>query len=228
MMNAFEQAIKSKVGVCPPLFSQDFLKSLDMFDDALGGLSTVKRLLEQNIIMDLINDNSNQHLFVKNAPINLVDYLDLEVTATFDSGSMSFSVTDKDTTATAGATAFTGGMTDKSGKFIPNGLTEDDFGGPTPKGDYFITDEPSGRNPGWFALFKDDLTVDDKTNWGSRSGFRLHKGTVSAGCITICNRQNHADQKWKDISTVIKGTKVTKTIKYGGKTLNVYGKITVK
>lgn len=76
--------------------------------------------------------------------------------------------------------------------------------GPLPVGNYYIVERPSGGVAGsiwsymtdrdiWFALFRDDGTIDDETvvNGIKRTVIRLHpKGPsgLSLGCITIENR----------------------------------------
>ena len=49
----------------------------------------------------------------------------------------------------------------------------------------------------WFALFRDDDKIDDKTlvqgpngKWVERDVFRLHYGTRSACCISIQNQED--------------------------------------
>lgn len=76
--------------------------------------------------------------------------------------------------------------------------------GPIPPGQYYIFDRQSGGRfgslrdwaldrEGWFALYKDDGTIDDETLCDSisRGAFRLHpKGPrgISQGCITLEHR----------------------------------------
>lgn len=81
--------------------------------------------------------------------------------------------------------------------------------GPIPAGTYYIVDRPAGSignrlrawavdsykstfyyhvdHSEWFALYRDDDSIDDKTiiNEAERGGFRLHPGMVSEGCITL-------------------------------------------
>lgn len=46
----------------------------------------------------------------------------------------------------------------------------------------------------WFALYKDDWSIDDNTWIGDvyRGLFRLHPGTLSEGCITIVHNSDFA------------------------------------
>ncbi|PKH26768.1 hypothetical protein CIG19_02950 [Enterobacterales bacterium CwR94] len=46
----------------------------------------------------------------------------------------------------------------------------------------------------WFALYRDDLNIDDHTWYGEvqRGLFRLHPGRVSEGCITIVHNSDYA------------------------------------
>jgi hypothetical protein len=89
--------------------------------------------------------------------------------------------------------------------------------GPIPPGKYWIVDRGSGGrlsrliaksqdfynrmyegaefdHDEWFALFKDDWTIDDHS-WidGVKRGlFRLHPGRVSNGCITLVHNSDYA------------------------------------
>jgi hypothetical protein len=89
--------------------------------------------------------------------------------------------------------------------------------GPIPPGKYWIVDRGSGGfisgikasiedtwnkyrhgaafgRDEWFALYKDDLGIDDGT-WIKnvhRGLFRLHPGTISEGCITIPHNSDYA------------------------------------
>jgi hypothetical protein len=70
--------------------------------------------------------------------------------------------------------------------------------GPIPLGNYYIVDRVSGGWLGdvlawysdkdlWFALYRDDGTIDDETFVDAvrRGQFRLHPGRNSLGCITL-------------------------------------------
>jgi hypothetical protein len=79
--------------------------------------------------------------------------------------------------------------------------------GPIPPGTYYIVDRESGGLLGpirdwiqgkdlWFALFKDDGSIDDYTlcEEVKRGNFRIHpKGSagISRGCITFENNQEY-------------------------------------
>ena len=89
--------------------------------------------------------------------------------------------------------------------------------GPIPSGKYWIVDRPQGgvksklyaealdiynqlvhgaqfNHTDWFALWRDDGAIDDFT-WiegVKRSHFRLHPGTLSAGCITVVHNSDFA------------------------------------
>jgi RHS repeat-associated protein len=104
--------------------------------------------------------------------------------------------------------------------------------GPIPLGTYYIVDRPSGGRLGglrdwvtgrdeWFALYRDDGCVDDKTTVGgkTRGNFRLHPGTVSKGCVTFV----HKDQ-FSEVRNLLLGT-TTGTVP--GTSLTYYGTITV-
>ena len=89
--------------------------------------------------------------------------------------------------------------------------------GPIPLGKYWIVDRGTGGpfsslkdkvqdqwnkvrsgaefgRDEWFALYKDDLGIDDGTwvNQVNRGLFRLHPGTMSEGCITIAHNSDYA------------------------------------
>lgn len=88
---------------------------------------------------------------------------------------------------------------------------------PVPAGKYWIVDRPSGgmksrleagvkdtwnhyskgatfKHSDWFALWRDDWNLDDYTWIESvkRGNFRLHPGTLSEGCITLCHDTDFA------------------------------------
>lgn len=88
--------------------------------------------------------------------------------------------------------------------------------GPLPPGKYWIVDRGAGgffsgikanvqdewnkvrhgaayRRDEWFALYKDDWSIDDGTwiNNVYRGLFRLHPGTISEGCITIAHNSDY-------------------------------------
>ncbi|MGE9553594.1 DUF2778 domain-containing protein [Erwinia amylovora] len=88
--------------------------------------------------------------------------------------------------------------------------------GPIPTGKYWIVDRPSGgmysrlraavkdeynrvfndaayRHSDWFALYRDDMSIDDGTWVRSvwRGNFRLHPGSLSLGCITLAHNGDY-------------------------------------
>ncbi|WP_039055424.1 DUF2778 domain-containing protein [Enterobacter sp. Bisph1] len=88
--------------------------------------------------------------------------------------------------------------------------------GPLPPGKYWIVDRKEGNwfsqkkaeihdsanrlfgrrefgKTHWFALWRDDLGIDDYTWIESvkRGNFRLHPGTISKGCITIAHNSDY-------------------------------------
>ncbi len=110
--------------------------------------------------------------------------------------------------------------------------------GPLPKGTWYIVDRPSssnvlrkavdslaGKNE-WFALFKKDGKVDDKTvvqtkdgegniESSERSNIRFHPGAYSEGCLTFENEEEferEADRLSNTETETIPGT----DIKYYG------------
>jgi RHS repeat-associated protein len=104
--------------------------------------------------------------------------------------------------------------------------------GPLPTGKYFIVDRPSGGRLGevkdwvsgkdeWFALYRDDGTVDDTTTEGGvvRDNIRLHPGSMSFGCVTVDK------ETFKKIREILLKTQKEKI---PGTTTDYYGTITVK
>lgn len=89
--------------------------------------------------------------------------------------------------------------------------------GPIPPGRYWVVDRSAGSwfatkrlqakdlfyktfgvrefgRSDWFALYRDDLSIDDETwvDGVARGLFRLHPGTSSKGCITIVHNSDFA------------------------------------
>lgn len=81
--------------------------------------------------------------------------------------------------------------------------------GPIPKGRYYVIDRPTGGvrdwirgtvvdfdgRGEWFALFRIDNSIDDKTtiNGVTRGNFRLHPGSRSAGCVTFVKKDQFTE-----------------------------------
>ena len=105
--------------------------------------------------------------------------------------------------------------------------------GPIPQGTYFIVDRQSGGRLGWlydyfsgandwFALYRDDGVIDDKTQIGNitRGEFRLHPGSRSEGCITLKNMH-----EFKHLRELLLNTD---RAKIPGTDIDYYGTIEVK
>lgn len=94
------------------------------------------------------------------------------------------------------------------------GCTRITGNGPLPAGRYYVVDRVKGSianrvrawgvdtyksafyypvdHSQWFALYRDDLGIDDRT-WVDaveRGGFRLHPGQISDGCITLAHQSD--------------------------------------
>ncbi|MEK0168080.1 DUF2778 domain-containing protein [Pseudescherichia vulneris] len=115
--------------------------------------------------------------------------------------------------------------------------------GALPPGKYYIVDRPTGSKTNelrawgidkfkstfeyhvdyseWFALYRADGMIDDRTFYkgASRGGFRLHPGQVSDGCITLANQSDY--NRLRDALLRTKKEKVP------GKDLDSYGTIEV-
>jgi RHS repeat-associated protein len=90
---------------------------------------------------------------------------------------------------------YTGGVIGDDG-FKSNGTA-------LPTGKYFLV--PDDRHPDWYALYGDDGWIDDFTLDGKRSGFRLHPGRVSLGCVTVKSTMNN--EQWNKLDEMISTTK---------------------
>ncbi len=137
----------------------------------------------------------NTYGYVGGSPLNFVDPLGLLESFTFD---LNFS-SSSNLTNSRGKTysAFSG---EPYARNNPT-LTYIKNIGPIMKGKYYIVDRPtggifgpikdwiSGKNK-WFALYRDDGTIDDSTpSYGLKRGnFRLHPGSISYGCITLSDQ----------------------------------------
>ncbi|MFJ0261694.1 RHS repeat-associated core domain-containing protein [Acinetobacter baumannii] len=99
---------------------------------------------------------------------------------------------------------YTGGQINDIG-FTSNGTA-------LPNGKYFLV--PDDRHPDWYALYGDDGWIDDFSIDGKRSGFRLHPGRVSLGCVTV--KSTVDNQQWNKLNEMISSTKVRKKYVWKG------------
>jgi hypothetical protein len=66
-------------------------------------------------------------------------------------------------------------------------------------------------NPMEFSLYKDYLENNERNADGDeRSGFSLHLGAESWGCVTINIYDPNAKKAWKALNSLLKGTKTSK------------------
>lgn len=118
--------------------------------------------------------------------------------------------------------------------------------GPIPAGRYWVVDRPTGglrsqaetwakdtfntiwdtpsHHDEWFALFRDDASIDDYTwiNGVKRGNFRLHPAGgrgISLGCITLPSRS--------DFQSIRRALRHTSTVSVPGSALRAYGWIEV-
>ncbi len=106
--------------------------------------------------------------------------------------------------------------------------------GPLPPGVWYIVDRPiggvrqlihdwwSGDTDEWFALYREDGMIDDKTlvEGVLRQAIRLHAGSMSVGCLTVTDRGKY-NQIWQKLFT-------TETRFIPGTQIVYYGTITVR
>lgn len=127
--------------------------------------------------------------YVSNDPVSWIDPLGLEVDASFDVGTGRFTVTDRDTGASASMDAYSGG---------------NPWGAPIPTGPFDILDHPDND---FFRLEPDDSPYGDDThNASGRDKFRLHRPGRSVGCITAKDKQD-----WEKVRDLIRNTKMSET-----------------
>ena len=105
------------------------------------------------------------------------------------------------------ATSVFSGKTDENGKLYGQDVPNK---GPIPEGSYYIGEQGS-RHSGWYSLYgkRADGTygytgIPVETSDGGiveRSGFNLHKGTLSDGCVTVRD-----ENEWNDIEKTLNNT----------------------
>jgi hypothetical protein len=104
-------------------------------------------------------------------------------------------VVDRDTGAKAAATNVISGF----------GVTSNtsSFSGPLPKGSYSLLEQ--GARPNFIRLEANDSHFgDDRVQGTERTNLRLHSGTLSLGCVTMCNKV-----QGEGVMNLIKGTKTS-------------------
>ena len=138
----------------------------------------------------------NLYGYASNSPINWVDPLGLDVTATFDRTTGNLTVTDNQTGASTSCRAWSGNganTNNPGSQHIPDS-------GPIPAGNYLIGQaynggHSAGGNNTWFKLYGPDgsggysyTTIPVPVPGGgsvNRGGCNLHTGLASNGCVTI-------------------------------------------
>lgn len=153
--------------------------------------------------------NVNLYQYAGLNPLTFVDADGEEVRAFLSLSKNTLTLIDFDTKQKIIVQAFSGGHVDRKTNKIASPGTGEEI--PAPKGEYFIIDNPNVK-PGtedWFGLAKNDERIDDYTMEGSneRSGIRLHKGSISHGCATVCGTQPQANKKWSAIKQMLQNTK---------------------
>ena len=125
----------------------------------------------------------NTFAYVGGSPLLAMDPLGLMVQIVLDTSSNKLTITDAERSLTFVVEAFTGGEIDE-GVIVSPGVSPQI---PAPKGEYYIVDNPNPRQgtESWFGLFYKDDRIDDYVdiNGVTRSGIRLHGGSVSHGCV---------------------------------------------
>jgi RHS repeat-associated protein len=138
----------------------------------------------------------NLYGYALNSPINWVDPLGLDVTATFDRTTGNLTVTDNQTGASTSCRVWSGNganTNNPASQHIPNS-------GPIPAGNYLIGQaynggHSAGGNNTWFRLYGPNgsggysyTTIPVPVPGGgsvNRGGFNIHTGLASNGCVTV-------------------------------------------
>ncbi len=147
-------------------------------------------------------------------PNQWVDPLGLIIGASFDNSKQTMIIKDAQTKEVITIrNVFTGGGADASGKV-------DFYGNALPKGSYYITENPrADGDQSWYGLLAIDEKIDDSHHIGAgfyRSGFRLHPGTISEGCVTVNKNALGGKNEWNKLDKFLKKTK-TSEIEYEDK-----------
>ena len=181
-----------------------------------------------------ISGGMNEYIYCSGNPINYFDPDGLQVCAILDRQTSTLTVTDVDSGQSVTVQAFTGGVSFPDGRINSPGKAPYT---PAPNGVYLITNNPHPK-PGaedWYGLLYNDARTDDYKDDCGRSGFRLHEGHVSDGCVTVNKYQPGADDKWNQVRNLINNTK-TDTVDMrtgphwynGSQTMTMYGTLTIK
>jgi RHS repeat-associated protein len=162
---------------------------------------------------------ANRYGYVGGMPTMAVDPEGLLVTAILDTSAGTLTVTDDDTGEQVVLRAFSGGQANFECEVR---ITDPERQRPLPKGDWFITDHPyTGTlaipydQDDWLGVLRDDDVLDDIWHeeapgyfWGKRKekrdGARLHLGSLSEGCVTVCESDN---EKWEQLKNMLRRTK---------------------
>lgn len=176
-----------------------------------------------------------EYVLNQNDTINKWDYLGLTVTALFNNSKRHLSVSDDDKRGTVTVKAFSGGEW-KKGQFFPNKFAEGDkvrfktykdIGGPTIPGVYYLA-APINKKKGWFVLLNKNYVAEYSFH---RTGFYLHLGSVSKGCITVPKADAKSKAGWMKILDMMKKTKIKEvnlsTLHKGHMCIKIYGIIRV-
>ena len=153
-----------------------------------------------------------------NNPNQWIDAKGLQVGAGFNTKSGNIVFTDIDSKEKIVVKGFTGGHIDSSsGAIIPYGNNSEK---PIPPSKYYITEHPNPKpGQGWYGLLAIDDKIDDShtDQYGKvRSGFRLHSGSVSWGCVTINSTTEQGVADWNKVDNMLRKTKLG-TVEYEDK-----------
>ncbi|WP_019674074.1 RHS repeat-associated core domain-containing protein [Psychrobacter lutiphocae] len=182
-----------------------------------------------------LNGGLNTYGYAGQNPVSAVDPWGLEVRAVLNVTTGKLAVVDVESGETVVVKAFSGGYA------ISGEITDVGVGAkiPLPLGTYIISENPNpNSNPTWYGLLFKDKKIDDfiqsnNSSIDGRSGFRLHPGALSHGCVTVDTSIPGGMDAWKKVDEMLKNTAKT-TVVYEepwyafDRELVRYGEITIK
>ncbi|PJZ64920.1 hypothetical protein CH371_15575 [Leptospira wolffii] len=118
---------------------------------------------------------------------------------------------------------FSGGFSDANGN-ISRDSKNDPEQKPIPNGVYDLVEYETNKNTKWYKLDPaDSYRYDDyhqghlNSNGETRSGYRFHLGSLSHGCITVCDPLKERRGEWEVVNKILNNTSKVKVPKREGR-----------